>query len=148
MKNINLNKVDNRFFFETDLLFRCSLNNVKIKNVCTSINYSSKVSSLNPIQQMPIFLIKHIKISIKRILYQYFILDFNPGSIEILLSIFTGFAATTIALTSRYKSEMYNIPISAGTSSIFTITCIVTIQFLISFIYYDCTYRVFLRNSK
>ena len=146
--DINLNKINDRYFFETDLLFRCSLNNVKMKNVNTKINYSSKTSSLNPIKQIPIFFIKHIQISFKRIIYQYFMVDFNPGSLEILLSILMSIVSMSIVITSRYKSSMYNIPISPGVSSLITITSLMAFQLLISFIYYDCTYRVLFRNSK
>ena len=148
LNDINLNKIDDRYFFETDLLFRCSLNNVKVNNVNTTINYSSKITSLNPIQQMPIFLIKHFQISIKRIIYQYFVIDFNPGSLEILLSMIMSLASISIVITSRYKSSMYSIPISPGISSLITITSLMAFQLLISFIYYDCTYRVLFRNSK
>ena len=148
LHDINLNKISDRFFFETDLLFRCSLNNVKMKNVNTKINYSSKISSLNPIKQIPIFFIKHIQISFKRIIYQYFMVDFNPGSLEILLSILMSIVSMSIVITSRYKSSMYNIPISPGVSSLITITSLMAFQLLISFIYYDCTYRVLFRNSK
>ena len=146
--DLNLNKINDRYFFETDLLFRCSLNNVKVKNVNTRINYSSTISSLNPIKEIPIFFIKHIQIGIKRIIYQYFIIDFNPGSLEILLSMFMSLASLSIVITSRYKSSMYSIPISPGVSSLITITSLMAFQLLISFIYYDCTYRVLFRNSK
>ena len=148
MKNINLNKINNRYFFETDLLFRCSLNNIKMKNVSTNIDYSTKISSLNPIKQIPIFFIKHIQTGIKRIIYQYFIIDFNPGSLEIILSILMSIISISIVITSRYKSSMYDIPISPGVSSLITITSLMAFQLLISFIYYDCTYRVLQRNSK
>jgi len=148
LQDINLNKINNRYFFETDLLFRCSLNNVKMKNVSTKIDYSTKISSLNPIKQIPIFFIKHIQIGIKRIIYQYFIIDFNPGSLEILLSILMSIISISIVITSRYKSSMYDIPISPGVSSLITISSLMSFQLLISFIYYDCTYRVLQRNSK
>ena len=148
LHDINLNKINDRYFFETDLLFRCSLNNVKVKTVKTKINYSSTISSLNPIKEIPIFFIKHIQIGIKRIIYQYFIIDFNPGSLEIILSILMSIISISIVITSRYKSAMYDIPISPGVSSLITITSLMAFQLLISFIYYDCTYRVLQRNSK
>ena len=148
LANINMDKIDNRYFFETDLLFRCSLNNVKITNVNVDIKYLPNISTLNPITQAPIFLIKHVKRVIKRIVYQYFIFDFNPGSIELILSFATGVLAVFIGLNSLLKSRIHQIPMSSGNSSLFTIACILAIQLFISFIYYDCTYRVFLRNSK
>ena len=87
LKEVDLRKTDNRFFFETDVLFRCSLKNISIKNVSIDANYLNHYSSLSPIKEIIPFFIKNIKLLLKRIFYQYFLFDFNVGSIELVLSI-------------------------------------------------------------
>ncbi len=148
LKNIDLYKTDNRFFFETDLLFRCSLKNIFIKNVSIDVNYSNNFSSLNPLYQFPIFLIKHIKVLFKRIFYQYYILDFNQGSIDLILFFFTGLLALIIGLSSVYKSNITGVLTSAGSASLFTILSVICIQLLLSFIYYDCTTRLLFKIKR
>ena len=132
--DIAISKYLNNEIFETPNFLFC-------------LSYSTPFC-LNPIKEIPIFFIKHIQIGIKRIIYQYFVIDFNPGSLEILLSILMSIISLSIVITSRYKSALYDIPISPGVSSLITITSLMAFQLLISFIYYDCTYRVLLRNSK
>ncbi len=148
LKKLDLKKTDNRFFFETDLLFRCSLQNVLIKNIPIEPIYKNSLSTLNPIKQIPIFFIRHLIIIFKRIFYQYFLFDFNQGSLEIILSIIMFIISFLIGLISIYRSTTTGILTNAGTASIFTITTVVAFQLLISFIYYDCTTRVFLRMKK
>ena len=148
LKKIDLFKTDNRFFFETDLLFRCALKNINIKNIPIDPIYNNNYSSLKPLEQLPIFLVKHIKLIIKRIFYQYYLLDFNPGSIELFLSILMGLISLFIAFLSIYKSHVTGVLTSAGTASIFTISAIMSIQLFISFIYYDCTIRIIFRERN
>lgn len=146
LKEINLRKTDDRFFFETDLLFRCSLKNVCIKNISVDPIYNGSYSSLRPIKEIPNFLKKHIIILVKRIIYQYFILDFNPGSIELVLALVLALFSFFISITSIYLSHITGELTSAGTASLFIISVVVCIQLLLSFIYYDCTIRLIIRQ--
>ena len=148
LERINLSKTDNRYFFETDLLFRCALKNIYIKNIEIDPIYNNVHSSVNPIKEFPNFFIKHIKLIFKRIFYQYIVLDFNPGSIELILSVFAGFYAIFLGLISVYKSNSTGILTSAGTVSLFTISMIICVQLLVSFLYYDCTIRLLFRQNK
>ena len=58
LRNIDLRKTDDKYFFETDILFRCGLKNIKIKNIEVDISYKDIYSSLNPINELPRFLVK------------------------------------------------------------------------------------------
>ena len=42
--------------------------------------YKNENSDLNPIFELYRYILSHIIIFIKRIIYQYFLIDFNPGS--------------------------------------------------------------------
>ena len=148
LKEIDLQKTDDRFFFETDLLFRCSLKNITIKNVSIDANYNNNYSSLSPLKEIFPFLIKNTKLLIKRILYQYYLLDFNVGSIELILSIFFGLSSLFFGLFLLIKSNLSYELTSAGTASIFTIFSILSVQFFLSFIYYDCSIKVILRKNN
>ena len=148
LKEINLKKTDDRFFFETDLLFRCSLKNITIKNIDIDASYKDNYSSLSPIKEIIPFLIKNTKLLFKRILYQYYLLDFNVGSIELILSILFGLSAIFFGLFLLIKSNLTYELTTAGTASIFTIFSILSIQFFLSFIFYDCGIKVMLRKNN
>ena len=46
LNEISLEKIDNGYFFETDLLFRCSLSNILISEIPMDAVYASEKSSL------------------------------------------------------------------------------------------------------
>ena len=69
IKLFNLNKIDNRFFFETDILFRCSINDILIKEIPMKAKYDDETSSLYPLAEIPNFLYRHLIILFKRIFF-------------------------------------------------------------------------------
>ena len=146
LKEIDLRKTDDRFFFETDILFRCSLKNISIKNVSIDANYSNHYSSLSPIREIIPFFIKNTKLLFKRIIYQYFLFDFNVGSIELLLSIILGLTSAILGMYLLLKTSITYELTTAGTASIFTVLSILSIQFLLSFIHYDSSVRIILKR--
>ena len=146
LKEIDLQKTDNRFFFETELLFRCVLKELIIKNVAIDAKYTNNYSSLKPLKEIFPFLFKNIKLLFKRIIYQYYLLDFNVGSIELLLSIIFTFLSIIIGIYLILASNITRELASSGTVSIFTILSIISVQFFLSFIYYDCSTKVILRK--
>ena len=72
------------YFFESDFLFQCGLANLVFTQLPMRGIYSGEVSSLKPLKQIKDFGIGHIANFSKRLVYQYFLLDFNIGSLEII----------------------------------------------------------------
>ena len=146
LKKINFKKADNRFFFETDILFRCSIEDITIKNVSIEANYKNHFSSLSPIKEIIPFFYKNIKLFLKRIIYQYFLFDFNIGSIELIFSIIFSISSVLLGIYLFLKSNITYEFSSPGIVSIFTILSIFSLQFLLAFFHYDSSLRV--RNKK
>tara|TARA_A100001011_G_C14235217_1_gene810677 strand:+ start:163 stop:1104 length:942 start_codon:yes stop_codon:yes gene_type:complete len=147
LKKISYSKADNRYFFETDILFRCSLQNINIKNISIDSLYNNHFSSLQPLKEMIPFFIKNLKLLFKRIIYQYFLLDFNVGSVNLILSIFFGITSFFYLVYLLIKTNMTNIYTSSGQASFFSIISVISMQFFLSFIFYDCSIKVFLRKK-
>ena len=147
-KKISLNKIDNRYFFETDLLFRCSLSDVVINEVTISAIYKNEKSGLKPFVQLFNFLIRHIIIFFKRILYQYFLLDFNPGSLSIIVSFFLGLISISMGIFYFVKGTITSQQTEFGIQILFLLLTIISSQFFINFIYYDSSQKPMLRKLK
>ena len=139
LQRVRLDKVDNRYFFESDLLFQCGLANIRFLQMPMKSQYSEEISNLIPIKQLFIFSKKHFLNTFKRIIYQYFLLDFNVGSIEIIGATISGtvliLIGSKIFLGGIFKEE-YATP---GEANIFSISVIILIQFILGFIYFDST---------
>ena len=148
LNDISLEKLDNGYFFETDILFRCALSNVLISEISMEAVYSNEKSNLNPFKEFFRFFFKHIRIFFKRLAYQYFLLDFNPGS----LSLFIGFSLGIFSLIIGIRSFTYynnlNLETPFGIQILFLATSIICTQFVISFIYYDASQKPLLRKLK
>ncbi len=147
LKKINYSKTDNRYFFETDILFRCSLQNINIKNISIDSSYNNHFSSLQPFKEIIPFFIKNLKLLFKRIIYQYFLFDFNVGSVNLILSLLFGLTSFFYLVYLLIKTNITNIYTSSAEASFFSIVSIISMQFFLSFIFYDSSLKVFLRKK-
>lgn len=84
---IDLPQIDNRYFFETDLLFQLGLIDAKIVDIPMRALYEDENSSLSIRKVFFEFGYKHIKLFINRVFIKYFLRDFNFGSVMFLLGI-------------------------------------------------------------
>lgn len=81
LKKINLEKIDNRYFFETDMLYSLYLVDIKIKDVPVEIKYNNnQVQNLNVTKEAFNFLFKNIHRTFSRIKNKYFLHNFSITS--------------------------------------------------------------------
>ena len=148
LRGISLEKIDNGYFFETDLLFRCALSNVLVSEIPMDAFYEDEKSSLSPFKEFFRFTWKHINIFLKRLTYQYFLLDFNPGSLSLCLAIIFGLIALFVGLISRFFYSSLDVETPLGGQILFLATSLISNQLFISFIYYDASQKPLLRRLK
>tara|TARA_B100001989_G_scaffold77597_1_gene53390 strand:- start:4044 stop:5000 length:957 start_codon:yes stop_codon:yes gene_type:complete len=145
---IRLEKLDNRYFFESDLLFQCSLLGLFFEQLPMKSVYSNEISSLKPLKQILIFSKKHILNFSKRVIYQYFVLDFNAGSLEIITFFITSLSAL-ITFTKFYlrglNSQEFSSP---GEANLISILIIISVQILLGILYFDSTHQPLMRQLK
>ena len=148
LNEISLEKVDDGYFFETDLLFRCSLSNILISEIAMEAVYASEKSSLNPLKEFFRFFYKHINIFFKRLTYQYFLLDFNPGSLSLCLGFILGIFSLFIGIRSFTYYRELKLETPLGIQMLFLASSLICNQLIISFIYYDVSQKPLLRRFK
>ena len=148
IKQIPLHKLDDRFFFETDLLFRVGLSETFIIEIPIEAVYEDEKSNLNSLIEIPNFFFKHINLIFKRILYSYFLYDFNPGSFFLVISLLFGFISFSIASYHYIYSSLNNIATPTGIQTLFLSLFLISLQFLINFIHYDISQKPLIRMIK
>ena len=84
LKRVRLEKTDNRYFFESDLLFQCALAQITFSQLPMQSIYANEISSLKPSREISRFAKKHLINLLKRLVYQYFVLDFNADRLSYL----------------------------------------------------------------
>lgn len=134
-------KISKDYFFESDLLFRLGLANIPIYQLDMNSKYGSEKSSLKPIKSIPRFYWGHNKNFIKRLAYEYFVKEWNVGTINLIL----GFPLTIFGLVSGLSIWINSLSQSsatpAGTLFLSAIPLILGFQFLFGFINYDVSKR-------
>jgi len=130
---IQLDKVSKRYFFETDILFRCNLIRAKVVDIPMVAIYEDEVSNLNFGKEAFRFMAGHIKNFIKRIGYNYFLRDFNIASAELVLGV--------IAILFGAIYGIFHLggtaAASAGTVMVSALPIISGFLLLLSFLNYD-----------
>ena len=82
---LSIDKVADRYFFETDMLFRLNIARCVVRDVPMVAVYGDERSSLSIRRAVLSFFGGHVKNFGKRIFYGYFLRDFHVASVEFLL---------------------------------------------------------------
>ena len=137
IKNIDLNKLSKRYFFESSLLIEIYYANAVVKDVTMKANYGDEVSSLSLTKTLFEFPPKLLYATLKRIVLKYFLFDFNIASLYIIFGIpLFSWGLIYGIINYIYYSQSF-IPAPTGTILIPTLAIILGFQLLLSALSYD-----------
>ncbi len=139
LKYLNLEQIDNRFFFETDILFQLGLLRAKIIDVPIHSNYGSEISNLSIKKSLLTFSLKHIKLFFKRVTINYFLRDFNAGSILLLLGIIFSLSVFSTGIPLWIHNAEKAILTPTGTIIKFLLFSIISIGGFLGWLIFDAT---------
>jgi dolichol-phosphate mannosyltransferase len=134
---VPLDKLSERYFFESDMLFRLSTVRAVVLDIPMEAVYGTERSNLVINKILLLFLVGHMRNFIKRIAYSYFLRDFQIASIEWLLApLLLGFGLV-FGLEKWFTSIASGETASAGTVMLSALPIIVGLQLLLSAINFD-----------
>ncbi len=134
---VDLAKVDRRYFFESDILFRLNIARAVVMDVPMPAIYGLETSNL-PIGSVLLeFPVKHIRNLFKRFAYNYLVRDFSVGTIQILAGlVFTVFGVTFGSISwIRNAAAERDTPV--GTVIVATLPIILGFQLLLAALSFD-----------
>jgi glycosyltransferase involved in cell wall biosynthesis len=137
LKHLPLEKIDRRFFFESDMLFRLNTIRAVVQDLPMHAEYGTEKSNLRISRVLVQFPFKYMNRLTKRIFYNYFLRDFNIGTLELMMaSIFLlfGFIFGGIHWISSLETLH---PATAGTVLLAGLPTILGFQSLLAFLHYD-----------
>ncbi len=130
-------KIDRRYFFETDMLFRLNTLRSVVLDIPMVAHYGEEVSNLNILAELPRFFVKNLKNIAKRLFYNYFLRDFSVASIELILGVISVTFGVVYGLDAwSYHSATMTFA-SSGTVMLAGLPVIVGTQLVLSFLNYD-----------
>ncbi|PKM08796.1 MAG: glycosyl transferase family 2 [Gammaproteobacteria bacterium HGW-Gammaproteobacteria-4] len=132
-----LASISNRYFFETDILFRLNTLRATVLDVPMDASYGDEVSNLNAAKVFVEFVAKHLRNSVKRIAYNYFLRDLSIASLELVAAIaLLGFGAV-FGGWHWWHANQVGLATPVGTIMIATVSVVSGLQFLLAFLGYD-----------
>lgn len=87
VRKLPFEKISNRYFFETDMLFRLNTLRAAVVDVPIDALYADEVSNLHIRKIAGEFLFKHLRNGFKRIFYNYYLRDMSIASFELLVGL-------------------------------------------------------------
>jgi dolichol-phosphate mannosyltransferase len=96
--HIPVDKISNRYFFETDMLFRLNTLRAVVVDIPMDAVYGDEKSNLRISKIFIEFLGKHVRNFFKRIFYNYYLRDMTLASIELIVG-------TVLLLSEWYSAE-------------------------------------------
>ena len=136
-RRLPVNKISQRYFFETDILFRLNSFRAVVMDVPMDAKYGEEYSSLKISRVIGEFLFKHLRNLTKRIFYNYYLRDFSLGSILLPLGIASVVFGVTYGGFHWYWASKAGLTTPLGTVMVATLPIIMGSQFLLTFLGQD-----------
>ena len=137
LKMLPLEKISNRYFFESDMLFRMGTIKAVVSEIPMQAKYGAEKSSLNIWRVLFGFPPKYFVRYLKRIFYNYFLRDFNAGTLELIFGTLLVLVGLVFGIYSWYIGELNNQPATSGTVMLAALPVILGFQLLIAGLQYD-----------
>ena len=137
LRALPLEKISERFFFESDVLFRLGLMRAVVKDIPMQARYGDEVSAISIPRIIPEFLIKHYLNVCRRVYYTYFVREFGFASIQLVVGKLFVLFGLAYGIYWWHDSTVTDIPATAGTVVLAALPIILGSQLLIAFINYD-----------
>lgn len=137
LRRLPLDKLERRYFFESDMLFRLNTVRAVVQDVPMDAVYADEESNLKVSKVLPEFMIKHANRFFKRYIYLYLLRDFNIGSVYSLLGTALCLLGLLFGGWHWLRSLSSGAPATSGTVMLAALPLIIGIQFLIAFLHHD-----------
>ena len=137
LRLIPLQKLADGYFFETDILFRLATVRAVVADVPMVAVYGNEQSGLRISSVIGPFLLGHLRILVKRVIYSYYLRSFSVASLELLMGLPLLLFGIAYGLTTWASAASQGLAATSGQVMIASLPIIVGVLFLLSFLQFD-----------
>lgn len=137
LRRMPLNKLSKRYFFESDMLFRLGTMRAVVMDIPMQAVYADERSNLRISSVLLDFPGKYLNRFLKRIFYNYFLRDFNAGSVQLTLGLFLFLAGSAFGLWHWIHSISSGVAATSGTVMVAAMPVLLGGHLLIGAMNYD-----------
>lgn len=137
LERLPLARISQRYFFESDMLFRLGTIRAHVVDVPMNAVYGDERSGLKPAKVIVPFFFKNVANTLKRIFYNYFLRDFSAASANLLVVAFMTPLGIIFGVFFWLRSLKTGVPATSGEVMIAALPLIIAIQMFLSFLSFD-----------
>lgn len=136
-QKLPMDKISNRYFFESDMLFRLNTLKATVVDIPMQAKYADEVSNLNINTIIFEFTGKHVRNFFKRIFYNYYLRDVSIASFELPIGLGMLIFGIGYGLQRLLISNQTGISTNPGSVMISGLNILIGIQLLLAFLSFD-----------
>jgi dolichol-phosphate mannosyltransferase len=137
LESIEIEKIDDGYFFESDMLYRLNLARAVVIDIPMVAKYGEEMSNLSIKRVVLEFPFKHLRNFVKRVISSYYVRDFTLASIELPVGLSLTIFGFTSGIINLVHSNQVSQATPTGTLILISMSVLVGIQFILSFFAYD-----------
>ncbi len=132
-----LDRISERYFFESDMLFRLGTFRAVVRDVPMDASYGDEVSNLRIGKVLGEFLGKHLRNFTKRVFYNYFLRDVTIASLELVAGAALMLFGVVYGSWHWWLAHASGQPAATGVIMLAAMPVLVGLQLLLAFMSYD-----------
>lgn len=137
VERLPVDKINRRYFFESDMLFRLNTMRAVVMDIPMFAKYEDEQSNLKVSRELPRFLFNNLRNLGKRIIYNYFIRNFNYATLELLFGLPLLSFGLIFGTLSWIEQSHQGTLASAGTVMLAALPIIMGMQLVLGFVNFD-----------
>jgi glycosyltransferase involved in cell wall biosynthesis len=137
LRLLPLDKLAQRYFFESDMLFRLNIVRARVVDIPMHAVYGDERSNLRLGHALAEFTLLNWRNTAKRLLYNYFLRDFSIASLELVFGLLLfgfGLCFGIVEWVHYWRAQVFA---SAGTVMLAVLPVLSGLQLLLSFVNFD-----------
>jgi glycosyltransferase involved in cell wall biosynthesis len=134
---LRFESLSERYFFETDMLFRLNTLRAVVIDVPMDAVYAGEASNLKITRILGEFMFRHVRNTLKRVFYNYFLRDMSVASLELVAGILLFGFSLYWGSSNWIQSAQTGIAAPVGTIMLAVLPFLLGTQLLLSFLAYD-----------
>ena len=137
VRYLPMHKLDDRYFFETDLMFRLNTLNAVVLDVPMDAVYGEEESNLSVVHSLWTFLWKNSKCFFKRVFYNYLLRDFSIATLNFVFGLLLFIGGFVYGLGNYLHFSSLGTVTPTGVQVVTAVLLLIGFQLLLSFITFD-----------
>lgn len=137
LARLPLEKLSERYFFETDMLFRLGTVGAVVEDVPMHARYADEVSNLRISRVLLPFLAGHVRNFLKRLFYRYVLRDFSIASVELMAGVALLGFGLVYGMGHWLEGLRTGVPNTVGTVVVTALSLLMGLQLVLAFLSWD-----------